>query len=188
MDDPRYPIYSVGVQWTQDGSDSNPRNWWPTNPGEGRIWNQCAMSKMLREPCDPSELQREFRENWWPVYIANDLRGQPPIATLRPRDVSIRVSDARFETWCLTWFEHFTFDIGQSDEEALASFERYVRRYDWMQDYPYDNRPKGYLCLMGAEDRWRWHGAGKNGERDARTDPPCRCKHCKEQGVIRIGH
>ncbi len=40
---------------------------------------------------------------------------------------------------------------------------------------------------MGAEDRWRWKGREPNGG-DDESDPPCRCKFCKKQGIIRIGH
>jgi len=39
---------------------------------------------------------------------------------------------------------------------------------------------------MGAEDRWRWRGFGDDGKEE--TSAPCRCKACKEQGVVRIAH
>jgi hypothetical protein len=71
--------------------------------------------------------------------------------------------------WCLTWFCHQTFDIGLTDEEYLESF------------YDYVNTTKNQL--MGAEDRWRWHG-----ENNDRQNPVCRCEHCKKHGLIRIGH
>ena len=41
---------------------------------------------------------------------------------------------------------------------------------------------------MGAEDRWRWHGAEPSGSNEDHSPAPCRCKFCKEQGVIRIAH
>ena len=41
---------------------------------------------------------------------------------------------------------------------------------------------------MGAEDRWRWHGAEPDGKPTDYSPAPCRCKFCKEQGVIRIAH
>lgn len=80
------------------------------------------------------------------------------------------------------------YTVGQSDQEALASFSRFVWRYADMQEYYPGEPPEGYRCLMGAEDRWRWCGASPDGEPDTRSKPPCRCEHCREQGVIRIGH
>ncbi len=40
----------------------------------------------------------------------------------------------------------------------------------------------------GAEDRYRWCGSDDDGKTNPGIKPPCRCKHCKEQGVIRINH
>jgi len=96
--------------------------------------------------------------------------------------------------WWLSWFQHETFDVGQTNEDALSSFRHYVwwaegqgKRYvrgedgNLLYDLP-------VVQLMGAEDDWRWCGSEPDGENDARSDPPCRCKHCKRQGLIRIGH
>jgi len=96
------------------------------------------------------------------------------------------------EEWCLTWFAHYTFDIGQTDQETLNSFEEFVyrmKRYNskngkmeqFSDGTSYWNEP---YCLMGAEDRWRWKGDPKIDD----SRPPCRCKFCKEKGVITIGH
>jgi hypothetical protein len=43
-------------------------------------------------------------------------------------------------------------------------------------------RGENGLCLMGAEDHWRWRG-----EREG-DPPPCRCEGCKKCGFIRINH
>ena len=44
-------------------------------------------------------------------------------------------------------------------------------------------------CLMGAEDNWRWRAAGPDGnESEDQIPAPCRCKFCKEQGLLRIAH
>ena len=89
------------------------------------------------------------------------------------------------ETWCIDWFSHWTFDEGQSDSEVMLSFASFVDR---MESYNRSrNKEEKEYCLMGAEDSWRWHGT-KEGDSNERTEPPCRCKYCKEQGVIRIGH
>jgi len=96
------------------------------------------------------------------------------------------------ETWCIGWFSHCTIDVGQSDEEVLKSFRAFVDRKVQLN---LDNwhRPDERTCrndrqfyqLMGAFDDWRWSGVDDNGNK---TSPPCRCKHCKNQGLIRINH
>jgi len=182
-EDPRYPIYSVELCWTQDGDPSQyeGQRWWPTDPGPGRIWNSVAPHFMYKE--DPGEewVRNHFLTEWGPGYLTEHAE-----KIANPSDLRIRRLRRYEETWCLEWFSHKTFDVGQTDAEALASFARYVMRHEHYQDWHHDERPEGWVCLMGAEDRWRWHGG--NQPKDERTDPPCRCKHCQKQGVLRINH
>lgn len=159
----KYPQYRIGVRWTYD------------KDGE-RESNSTSLDCMYREDPGAEEVERWTREEWWPTY---EKKGDDS------DDLVIAVEYRGEESWCLVWFNHWTFDVGQSDEECLASFEDYVRRYEHMQDYWPGDPPEGYRCLMGAEDRWRWHGGS---DADDRTEAPCRCKHCREQGVIRVNH
>lgn len=80
--------------------------------------------------------------------------------------------------WCLRWFAHSTYRDGRTDEEILHSFEQYVRQYSWMQDVGRENVEKRYgqtyVCLMGAEDRWRWS--------------LCDCQDCKAGEFVVIKH
>lgn len=177
MSEQTYPTFVVGVKWVQDGEHDPKYPKRHEGLPEGRIYNSTSLNKMYREERDVADIEREIRDEWWPKYAQSNL------ATMNPTEPEITVKNTGRETWCLGWFEHWTFDVGQTDAEALASFERYVSRYKHMQDGGYDT--PGYRCLMGAEDRWRWNG---DPSYDERTDPPCRCKHCREQGVIRIGH
>ena len=98
------------------------------------------------------------------------------------------------ETWCMEWFSHYTFrDRFEHPGEVLADFEQYVNRMGRLQgsnslasvkvieDYEAHTGNK-WICLMGAEDRWRWAGQGPD------TRPPCDCDHCKKAGVWRISH
>ena len=172
--DPTYPIYRIDAKWTEAG-DSETRPWWPTDPGEGRHWDATGLDHMLREDPGIEEVERWAREEWWPTYA---------VRRDEPADVRITVEFRRRDSWVTEWFSHKTFDVGQTDEEALASFERFVRRYEGMQDYYPGEVPEGYVCLMGAQDRWRWYG----GTYEARTDAPCRCDNCEEQGVLRVNH
>ena len=184
---PVYPQYEWTARWIEpippDKKDesfySAPRH---ADAGEGNFWNSTGGNKMHRT--DPSEegIRKEILK-WWSEYRATK--------NIAAETCEITVTRKPDEEWCLTWFQHFTFDIGQTDQEALDSFAAFLGRMGvelrWTSGEYHYEKPGGY-CAMGAEDRWRWCGSGDDGSPDARTDPPCRCKHCKEQGVIRIGH
>jgi len=186
-----YPIFHVKAKWSQDvtkkDGDMRERPAWQTEGlPEGRLWNGSGWDKMPKvkavDGCI-SELTREVEEEWWPTY-----RGQH--ADLNFADLKVTVTFRRWEVWCIEWFQHWTWDVGLADQEVLQSFDRFVDRTERL------NRDEGKMvdgswvepyCLMGAEDRYRWHGT-KTGAPEERTDPPCRCPHCKEQGVVRIAH
>lgn len=94
-----------------------------------------------------------------------------------------------WETWCVGWFSHRTFPRGRSDAELVASFSRYVDRHERYQDYLSDrvvDPDTKAVCLMGAEDRWRW--CGEDRDRTEGATPICRCAGCLEQGVVRVNH
>ncbi len=176
-----YPIYTVNVRWTQDGEHDEKYPNWYKGLRAGRMWNSIGSTSMYLIDPGPADVLVEAKK-WWKKYKAEKLNSKNPG---RPK---FTITGPKYETWCLTRFQHWTFDDGLSDQEYLASFERYVRRYEYMQDFFPGDMPKNYVSLMGAEDRWRWHGAGETGAQDERTDPPCRCVHCKKGGVVRIGH
>ena len=201
--DTRYPIYSITARFVQDG-DYPPEErarmkWWPNDPGQGRIWNSVHHTKMYREDPGQAEVGRWAREDWWPKARDQERRVVPgkAIADDHPGEPIFEVVLTHHESWCCSWFEHYTFDVGQSDAETLASFGEYVDRHAFYQDWPHGDDTDHELkrcgiehrvCLMGAEDRWRWCGATPDGAAETRSAPPCRCEHCKAQGVLRIGH
>jgi hypothetical protein len=86
--------------------------------------------------------------------------------------------------WVLTWFAHQTFRDGRSDRELEMSFDEYVEKYRWMQEErssikvssaEFEKRHgEPYVCLMGAEDRWRWK--------------LCECQPCKDRGIAVFQH
>ncbi len=189
-----YPIFHVSAKWSQDvtekDGDMGDRPAWQTEGlPEGRLWNGSNWYKMLKDrltgPGNIAELTREVKEEWWPGYQADEKNRDLNFA-----DLKVTVEFVRWEVWVLTWFQHWTWDVGLTDQDVLESFSRFVDRTEQL------NQDEGKMvdgywqepyCLMGAEDRCRWHGT-KTGDQDERTDPPCRCSHCKEQGVVRIGH
>ncbi len=177
-----YPIYSFAVRWAEDGEQNPEYKHRREGLPDGRIWNGMQSYHMFRKPLSEKELNEKAREWWTKGRDAEGRNERPSIASKNPGDCVVTALFVRNETWCGSWFGHWTFDNGQTDEEVLASFTAFVDRMMLLQD-----QDRNAYCLMGAEDRYRWCGT-KTGEPDERTDPPCRCKHCKEQGVIRIGH
>ena len=173
--DPKYPIYHTDVKWAQDGEfDEKYPKWYEGLP-EGRMWDSTGFTKMFKE--DPGQTMVLHNAlDWWKYYTEEKL------GDVNPGIPEIDIIGPRYETWCILWFSHYTFDDGRSDREFLDSFACYVLRYAHLQDYYPRDMPEGYLCLMGAEHRWRWHGANHD------SPAPCRCEHCVKQGVVRIGH
>jgi len=191
MEDKKYPIYFFSAKWSQDGEqDPKYPNRYKDLP-EGRIWNSTGFSRMYKEEKPQEELDKIVKE-WWDKYLKSKNKDEEKITN--PELLYLKVELRHHETWNLTWFQHETFDEGQTNEEALLSFEKFVRRIeDKNQEIEWHYPEKdwyehGHQCLMGAEDRWRWHGAEPNGDSSDNSPAPCRCKFCKEQGVIRIAH
>jgi hypothetical protein len=129
-------------------------------------------------------------QEWWTKL----LEKQKEKADLHPSDVELTVTFLRYETWCLTWFSHYTFDDGRSDVDFIRSFEKFVGRMECLNErarYKHGRDTDAY-CLMGAEDRFRWtaraKGTGIVGCGETTGEPPCRCEGCKAAGVVRIDH
>ena len=192
----KYPIYSFSARWSQDGIWDEKYPLWYEGLPEGRIWNSTGFSKMFKEEQSEEQLDVILKDWWKNMLIEKNKPNDNGTVTNHPIiNPEIDYLKARYkchETWVLTWFTHETFDIGQTDEEVIKSFERYIRRVEernWEIERTYsedDWYKNGHETLMGAEDRWRWRG-GAN--KDDENDPyPCRCEHCKKQGVLRIAH
>lgn len=183
--DPAFPFYQVSVRYQMDGA---PPPGWLHAVVEGRPDRQWSCSQKRQplyylEPPAEHVIRAEAQAFWDAIKDeVHGPRSYGPEGTPKiPHysDVEIKIGEAKYETWILDWFSHFTFRVGRSDAELLASFQRYVSRImSGPEDY--DVR-KGKL--MGAEDRYRWRG-------DARkdTDPPCGCEHCLKAGIARIDH
>lgn len=156
-DDILYPIYSVRAWWTEAREAKHPMPGTP-DPGEGRAWDQVSHCVMLREEMALDDVAKLWRAKYWPAYAER---------ATAPGDMSVREVVFRFkESWCLKWFQHWTFDVGQSDKEVIDSFYRYVARM--RTDRP--DEP-----LMHASEPSCW-------------SKPCRCEHCREEGIIMIDH
>ncbi|MCK9544878.1 MAG: hypothetical protein M0R03_22925 [Novosphingobium sp.] len=179
-----YPIYRFTARWSEISKDKSYEEYpnWKKGLPKDRIWNSTSWTKMYKEEQDLKELEGWMMQ-WWDEYLTKKDNEDKAMKLLY-----LKVEFFQNETWHLTWFQHETFDEGQTDEEALQSFERFVRRKELLNEKKQWEEGKDEYCLMGAEDRWRWHGAEPNGQPDDHSPAPCRCKHCKEQGMIRIAH
>lgn len=184
-----YPIYKFSFSWTQDTKTDceedrikNPNVWIYKDQPPGRMRNSTGFSMMKEAEMTTEELET-FGDEWFKNY---STKKEIP----NPGDIVISWS-LYYETWVCSWFQHETFDKGQTDQEARSSFEKYVRRHEHYQDnlekkIDKDGREIVQVSLMGAEDRWRWRGA--DDEEGNTTSAPCRCKHCKDAGKLRINH
>jgi len=154
--DVRFPQYLVDTHWVDS---------------EG-VAQYSSTHAMYRTIPLPGVVQTEA--------YAKFLKARPEVDRA---SVEIKVSFVGYETWCLGWFSHWTFDDGQSDAEFRCSFDEYVFRHERCQEWPMEARPEGWRCLMGAEDRWRWRAADAYEE-----GVPCRCEGCRKQGRVVINH
>lgn len=183
-----YPIWRINVKWIQDGNQSQyPKTWWEGLP-EGKFYNSTSYYIMYKEPKSYDEIYQESVE-WFNKYKNNDKLKDKNVS-----DEQIMIEFIRYETWCGQHFNHYTYDTGQTDEEILVSFEKFVQRMEILnlregKEVHFRDGSGSYwqdvYCLMGAEDRWRWSGGNSY---ENRTDPPCRCDGCKKYGLIRINH
>lgn len=175
IEDVLFSIYDISLRWLQQReSDKEYVKWQIVDAPPGMFFNSTSFYQGFKEEPNNSELDKIARKRW--EKLKDKYNGESPV---------IIIHFIENESWWITWFEHATFDIGQSDEEVLASFCRYVRRKQ--EQGRREHNDSGYL-LMGGDDRYRWRGAEPDGKPENSSEPPCRCKYCKEQGLIRIAH
>lgn len=185
----RYPIYCYNWKWTQDTkNDKKYDDYVCEGLPNGRMRDMMSSRRIFRYKPNITQAIKNATEHW--NKMCENKKNDEHCPIINPRDLEIEIEFVWYETWHLEWFGHVTFDRGQSDREVLDSFEEYVYRIQVINRNE-GNYDKGYWsephCLMGAEDRWRWHGALKDGS-PGESSPPCRCEPCKKLGVIRIGH
>jgi len=172
MDEKRYPIYGITITWEED--DENGK----------RKENGTGFERMYRE--DPGlDGAKSLARKYWSKY--RQVKSRSDGMTLMEKNARLKELKVEFmgeETWCLTWFSHFTYNVHLSNQELLESFADFVDRKQrenvehghFRTEANYQNKQAGrYYCLMGAEDHWRWKG-------------PCRCRHCVKFRLTRIDH
>ena len=168
MDEKKYAIYKIFAQWNQNGLDHI---------------NSTGFSRMYKE--NPGiKGARQDAMNWWEEYISKPhgfkVTKGPSLIDIGHELIKLECIFYEWETWCIGWFNHLTYNIHLNDDELRISFGSFVDRKLPLQrnsDLAKEYRIPGMktYCLMGADDTWRW-------------TEPCRCEHCVKQEVVRIGH
>jgi hypothetical protein len=189
----KYPIYSFSIK-VKDGINFSLQEQWIEN------------RNMFKHELSKEELDNEIkkciegilaRKKWTIIDESKTSLGKYIEMSAKEAGLKVidqKIGDVCYDSWVIEWFSHKTIDEGQDDKYFLDSFEEFVSR---KEDEIAKSRENPTYCLMGAEDRWRWSGMiyPENWNKSQGFDkiqrdapPPCRCKYCKEQGVVRINH
>jgi len=140
MEEKKFPIYKFYANWDQDDYRNN-------GTGFSIMYKENPSADQLEEQLKQFKLEILAKHNG--VIFKN-----------------IEYEFVEEETWCLKWFNHYTFNQFETDSEIERSFREFVSRKRLLGEDKY--------CLMGAEDRYRWK--------------ICHCEHCKRLGKITIDH
>lgn len=183
-EDRAWPLFSMSAYYEKDKPSDLKHElapWQIEGMAEDRMKDHSSWHfRGFREWPNQNDLV-EWSKKLWRGAIEKPRSELSRIAN--PENLSLIVTFGGWAVWWLSWFQHETFDVGLDDQEVLASFGRHCDR-----EIIRAQREAQEPCLMGAEDRWRWSGSEPGGGLDCQSSPPCRCKFCKEAGVIRIGH
>lgn len=139
-----FPIYYFSLRWNQSDYKNNFTSWYTMFKEKPTTED---LENVLKEAKKHMEVRMEKKE----IEITEWL------------DCNYKYIED--ESWCLRWFNHYTYNQFETDEEAEKSFMNFV-----------DRKISGDKenALMGAEDIWRWK--------------ICRCEHCQKVGKITIDH
>lgn len=124
------------------------------------------------------------------MMFRTEAESEPRFAQLRAElgdEFTLETRLTHHETWCPGWFSHWTFRDRLAEADVVGDFNRYVQRATrrWPQDASNETKSSdGWVCLMGAEDYWRWRGDSD----DSSVPPPCKCADCEKGGVWRVLH
>jgi hypothetical protein len=155
MEEKRYPIYRFSATWNQDDYKNN---------GTG-------FEKMCVHALTEDELNIELDK--FKQRIIDKHNGV--------EFINCECKYVEDETWVLQWFNHFTLNKFDNDNDVITSFEHFVDRKTEFNNknghYNNEmnmNNKNPHYCLMGAEDSWRWK--------------VCHCEHCQKGDWTIINH
>jgi len=166
-----YPIFRSIVQFTRDDLET---------PGHN------VHNFMLPDVNADLAQGEDFAAGVWEKHLDQKIRhGELKGKTNIEANMQFTHMDTeliRHDVWLLTWFSHYTYNIHLTDTDLRTSFGRYVdrvgrfnlrnghRAHDSVLDLDVP-----FVCVMGADERWRWKG-------------PCKCQECVRNGLTRFDH
>lgn len=111
----KYPIYNIDVKFRQDrtSNDYNKGSWWIQGCKKNRQRNILFKTLMFKNDKTEEELLK-YCEYMWKNHKKKNKHQNPSCPKFR-----FKLVDR--EEWCLGWFDHWTFDVGQTDSEVLQS-------------------------------------------------------------------
>ena len=158
MEEQKFPIYKFYANWDQDDYENNFTDYYI-------MYKENPTAEQLEYELKQFKLRTLAKHNG--VIFKN-----------------IEYEFVEEESWCLGWFNHYTYNEFETDSEVEESFRDYVDRKEVSNlknghqrnemNMNLDLKEHLYHCLMGAEDYYRWK--------------ICRCEHCKRLGKITIDH
>jgi len=154
-----YPVWRISARWNQKDYQNN-----------------CTgMTFSFRRNYSIKTMNR-WAEKWWDKYKSRRLKDKEPIELL-----GLEVTFEGKEIWYLIWFNHKSLNYFPDEDSAFESFRNWLDK----KGYRYGNYSNDEIgltsdfndkkvCLMGAEQTWRWKYCG--------------CKVCKRLGITIIKH
>lgn len=176
------PLYNIDVRWEENIGVRKPEDLISSlveGMPPGRMKNGTSFNYFAKMNESLDDIYAYLYKDW-----TLELLKKYPDAEID--NLQTTVKWIRNDTWCLGWFNHYSYNTHLKDEDLLLSFKRYVDRVLHINEiykYTYaENYEDTYICLMGAEDHWRWRGE------DGKDSKVCRCKGCVESGRVFINH
>lgn len=155
MEERKYPIYRFSAVWDQADFENN----------------STSCSRMFEDKLSEEELNSKLEK------FKHGIIEKHPDAVFK----NCKHEYIEDETWVIQWFNHFTLNKFENDDEVIESFEHFVDRKIELNlqngHYKGDmnfNSKEPYYCLMGAEDKYRWE--------------VCHCEHCQKGDWTIINH
>ena len=109
MNEKTYPIYTFSAKWHQDETEYSKWEEKSELP-QGRVWNVMASFYKMYKTEQPQHSLDLYILKWWDNCVVNKATN-----ITNPSTPILKAEYKEHETWVLTWFQHETFDVGQSN-------------------------------------------------------------------------
>lgn len=166
----KYPVYRIVVSWLEPGGTLHKKNGKKVQANNGNVLDIMVRDGIAID-VDNGGLDLEVSDFGQHEALSRAMAYWDKLRiTSKNKPLflhKLEVSFVGFRVWLPGWFHHTSLNIYPSEAEAFESFEKYVGEN--MIKHTRDE-----ICLMGAEDRWRWRYCG--------------CNECRRRGQTLITH